>query len=327
MQIKQIPEDFIVKELASIPFTDSGGYAYFLLRKKDWNTMDAVKEIAGRLSISAKKVSYAGIKDRKAVTEQHISIQGVTKEKVLELKIKDVELVFLGYAKEKMNNNMLVGNAFKITLRGLEKEIKNVPKLIPNYFDEQRFGVKARNHLAGKAIIQKDFRKACEYMGISSDGNPVNALIKKRDNAVLSFHAYQSYLFNMVLAEYIKRHAKDVYEISYNAGEMAFGDLSNVRNIALPIVHFDTSFDNDEIKRMYERVLDDEGIRLSDFLVRQLPFLIQSSPSRMALAAVKDFKVINVEDDELNKGMKKQVVGFSLGKGCYATVVLKCMEK
>ncbi|MBU2637607.1 MAG: tRNA pseudouridine(13) synthase TruD [Nanoarchaeota archaeon] len=326
MNIKQTPEDFIVKELASIPFTDSGEYAYFLLRKKEWNTMDAVKEIAERLSIPMKKLSYAGIKDKKAVTEQYISIQGVPKEKVLGLKIKDIELVFLGYAKERMNNNMLNGNAFRITLRALEKEIKIIPKLIPNYFDEQRFGFKARNHLAGKAIVQKDFKKACEYMGISSGGQPVDALIKKRDNTVLCFHAYQSYLFNLVLAEYVKRHAKDSYEVSYNAGTMAFGDVSNVRNIAIPILHFDAEFDNDEVKRMYERVLGDEGVRLSDFLVRQMPFLIQTSPSRMALAAVKDFQSLEFSDDELNKGLKKQTVSFSLGKGSYATVVVKALE-
>lgn len=326
MRIKQIPEDFIVKEIASIPFAGQGDYAYFLLRKKEWNTMDAVKEIAERLNIASKKVSYAGIKDKKAVTEQHISIQGVSKEKVLALKIKDIELVFLGYAKEKMNNNMLQGNAFRITLRALEKEIKIIPKLIPNYFDEQRFGFKARNHLAGKAMVKKEFSKACELMGISSDGNPVNALIKKRDNVVLCFHAYQSYLFNLVLAEYVKRHAKDVYEVSYNAGKMAFGDLSKVRNIALPIAHFDTEFENDEIKRVYERALENEEVRLSDFLVRQMPFLIQTSPSRMALAAVKDYKVISFEDDELNKGLKKQAIGFSLDKGSYATVVVKALE-
>lgn len=327
MKIKQIPEDFIVKELASIPFTDSGDYAYFLLRKKEWNTIDAVKEIAERLSMQIKKVSYAGIKDKKAVTEQHISIQGVSKERVLALKIKDIELVFLGCAKEKMNNSMLQGNSFRITLRAIEKEIKIIPKLIPNYFDEQRFGFKAKNHLAGKAIVKKDFKKACELMGISSDGNPVNALIKKRDSAVLCFHAYQSYLFNLVLAEYVRRHARDAYEVKYNAGKMAFGDVSNVRNIIIPILHFDACFENDEVKRLYEHVLDDERIRLSDFLVRQMPFLIQTSPSRMALAAVRDFKVLGVGDDELNKGCKKQVISFSLAKGSYATVVVKCLEK
>ncbi len=326
MQIKQIPEDFIVKEIASIPFNEQGEHACFLLRKKDWNTIDAAKEIAERLSVPAKKVSYAGIKDKKAVTEQHISIQGVSKDKVLALKIKDIELVFLGYAKEKMGNNMLIGNAFRITLRALEKEIKIMPKLIPNYFDEQRFGFKAKNHLAGKAMVKKEFSKACEFMGISSEGNPVNALIKKRDNAVLCFHAYQSYLFNLVLAEYVKRHAKDVYEVAYNAGKMAFGDISKVRNIALPILHFDTEFENDEIKRIYERVLENEEVRLSDFLVRQMPFLIQTSPSRMAFAAVKDYKVISFEDDELSKGLKKQVVSFSLDKGSYATIVVKALE-
>lgn len=326
MKIKQIPEDFIVKELASIPFTESGEYAYFLLRKKEWNTMDAVKEIAERLSLPSKKVTYAGIKDRKAVTEQFISIQGVPKEKVLALKIKDIELEFVGYANAKMSNEMLAGNGFKITLRGLDKEIRNSPKLIPNYFDEQRFGINARNHLVGQAIVKRQFGRACELMSIKADNSPVNALVAKKEILFFCFNAYQSYLFNLALAEYVRKHASDAVEVDYSIGKLAFGDVSAVKNIALPLIHFDTEYENDELKHIYEKILHDEGIKLSDFLIRQMPNLVQTSPSRTAFVAVKDYKVISFEDDELNEGKKKQVVSFSLPKGSYATIVVKWLE-
>ncbi|MDD4877933.1 MAG: tRNA pseudouridine(13) synthase TruD [Candidatus Nanoarchaeia archaeon] len=326
MKLKQIPEDFIVRELASIPFTDSGEYAYFLLRKKDWNTMDAVKEIAERLALPSKKVSYAGIKDKKAVTEQFISIQGVPKEKVLGLKIKDIELEFVGYANEKMSNEMLQGNGFRITLRGLEKEIRNEPKLIPNYFDEQRFGINARNHLVGQAIVKRQFGRACDLMGIKAENNPVNTLLAKKEILFFCFNAYQSYLFNLALAEYVRKHAKNTAETDYSIGKLAFGDVSAVKNISLPLVHFDTSFENDEVKRIYEKILKDEEIKFSDFLIRQMPNLVQLSPSRMAFVAVKDYNTLSFEKDELNEGLMKQIVSFSLPKGSYATIVVKWLE-
>lgn len=326
MKIKQIPEDFFVKELASIPLKENGKFLFFLLRKKSWNTMDAVKEIASKLGIPNDKVAYAGIKDKNAVTEQYISIQGVSKEAVEKLKIKDIELVFVGYSNEKMNNEMLQGNSFKITLRGLEKEIRALPKLIPNYFDEQRFGTNARNHLVGEAIVKREFGRACDLMQIKADNNPINALIAKKELLFLCFNAYQSYLFNLALAEYVRKHASNVVETEYNAGKLAFGDISAVKNVALPLVHFDTEFENDEIKRIYEKILKEQGIKLSDFLIRQMPNLVQSSPSRMAFVAVKDYKTFSFEKDELNEGLMKQVVSFSLPKGSYATIVVKWLE-
>ena len=325
MKLKQVPEDFIVKEIANVSFS-TGKHAYCLLRKKEWNTMDAVREIANTLKIDYRKASYAGIKDKKAVTEQYVSFEGVSKEQVEKVQIKDIELIFQGYSNERMNTELLVGNGFKITLRGLEKEIRNEIKFIPNYFDEQRFGTNARNHKAGKAIVKREFAKACELMDIRIENEPIASLMKKRDLLVLCFNAYQSYLFNCALAEYVKKHASNVLEVKYNAGTMAFGDLSNVKNIAMPLVHFDTEYENDEVKHIYEKVLHDEEIRLSDFLVRQLPNLIQSSPSRMAFAAVKDYATLEYSDDELNEGKKKQVIAFSLPKGSYGTIVVKALE-
>ena len=79
MKIKQIPEDFIVKEIADIKL-DGGSFAYFKLKKKLWNTIDAVNEIAKVLNVNFNKLRYAGIKDRQAVTEQFVSAEKVSKE-------------------------------------------------------------------------------------------------------------------------------------------------------------------------------------------------------------------------------------------------------
>ena len=64
MKLKQVPADFIVAEINSLKVSDTGKYCAFLLKKKGWNTMDAVNEIATRLGISPKDIRYAGLKDK-----------------------------------------------------------------------------------------------------------------------------------------------------------------------------------------------------------------------------------------------------------------------
>ena len=35
-KIKQIPEDFVVKEIKKLKFKDKGSYSYYLLKKRDY---------------------------------------------------------------------------------------------------------------------------------------------------------------------------------------------------------------------------------------------------------------------------------------------------
>ena len=72
-KIKQIPEDFIVKEINDIILNNDGKYSYFLLKKKNYNTLNAIKAIAKKLKINEKDIGFAGNKDKEAVTKQTIS--------------------------------------------------------------------------------------------------------------------------------------------------------------------------------------------------------------------------------------------------------------
>ena len=38
-KLKQIPEDFIVREISDYEVDESGSYAYFVLKKKNYNTL------------------------------------------------------------------------------------------------------------------------------------------------------------------------------------------------------------------------------------------------------------------------------------------------
>src|SRR3989344_6671605 len=93
MIIKEVPEDFCVKEISKLKIDDKGRYCYYLLKKRNYNTLDAIRRISERLRIDMIRVGYAGNKDKIAVTEQYISIKDY---KIDNLKLKDIELLFIG---------------------------------------------------------------------------------------------------------------------------------------------------------------------------------------------------------------------------------------
>lgn len=321
MKIKQVPEDFIVKEVLNLKI-EGGPYTYFNMKKKNWNTLDAVSEIAKKLNVSDKMINFAGIKDKHAVTEQIVSVFRIGEGKLEALQIKDIEIKILGAGKEKVHTDMLVGNEFVITVRDLDEVNEKKPKHVANYFDEQRFGMGSDNHVAGKALVMKEFKKACEIMKLDAEGNDyVGALRKNPRLLKLIFNSYQSYLFNLALADYVKMKSKKRFEVKSDFGTLVFSDYHD--DVELPLLQFDTELEGD-IKKIYDKIMKDEGLSMKDFIIRQLPDLLSSTLYRKAFAEVEDFSS-ETSNDELNPGKKKQVLDFKLPKGSYATIVVKCL--
>jgi tRNA pseudouridine13 synthase len=149
-------------------------YLLCILVKRNWDTFIAIKNIAKELSKSQDQVKIAGIKDAKAVTAQHITIQHASVEDVIDVCIKDIELRPVGYLRKELSTYYLLGNSFKIRIKdiaNLESTIrKKIAKTkqelelgggIPNYFGHQRFGTtRPITHVVGKALLKGDFAKA-----------------------------------------------------------------------------------------------------------------------------------------------------------------------
>ncbi len=171
--MKSRPEDFIVEEImpdggileidrqTSRPDED-GRFVHFVLQKKDWATSAAIMEIAKRLRCSHKKFNFAGTKDKTAISTQLVSCFQADKEKILSLRIKDIQINGAWAAHDKIRLGSLLGNRFTIRLEGADDS--NVQAIhdeiegrFPNYFGEQRFGSTRRNtHLVGEKLLQDD---------------------------------------------------------------------------------------------------------------------------------------------------------------------------
>jgi tRNA pseudouridine13 synthase len=149
-------------------------YLLCILTKRNWDMFIALRNIAAQLGISTSQIHTAGIKDAKAVTAQHITIEGVSAEDARKIHVKDVQVRPLGYLRNKLSSYYLLGNSFQVTIRGISNSESAIQKRIskvieelgtlggiPNFFGHQRFGTtRPITHVVGKAIIKGDSEKA-----------------------------------------------------------------------------------------------------------------------------------------------------------------------
>ena len=312
-KIKQIPEDFVVKEIPTKEFNekikDKGHYTYFILKKINYNTEKAIQELSDYFRIQRKWFGYAGNKDKIAITEQYCSV----KAKIKNIRIKDIEVKVIGYGNEPISLGDLKKNYFEITVRNIDKKPKKLDKVI-NYFDEQRFGINKNNHLIGKDIIKGNFKEAINKILSNNpelkdfiDKNPTNYIgtLRKLPKKILLLyiHSYQSYLWNKTVNEYL--------QCKYNSEEK------------IPIVGFGTEIKNKILKQIIEDIMKEEDITYRDFIIKQLPELSQEGSERDLFVKVKDLKIGELEKDDLNPGKNKVKFSFYLDKGAYATNVIK----
>lgn len=317
-KIKQLPEDFYVEEVMKLELGE-GDYSYFLLEKKKWNTLDLVEVIAKKLGIKVNRIGYAGIKDRNAVSRQYISIFKINKERVENLKIKNARLNCLGNGRERIFLGRLKGNKFRIAVRDLDKTSEKKIKNVVNYFDEQRFS--GRNILIGRALVKREFSKVVKMLGLKIEGRDYIGTLRGYGGRKLKFFvdSYQSYLFNEAVSEYLRSKYKNYKEVRYSLGEFIFVDIKNFK---FPVVGYLTEFKNKEIEEIYLKLFEKEEINLKDFLVREFNEISSEGVERDLSVEVKNFK-FKSEKDELFKGKFKDILEFELGKGSYATIVIK----
>ena len=184
--IRQTPEDFRVEEVLvdgskaelepKLPsqLTGEGRYLICLLVKRSWDTLLVARKIAKQLGISERRVQIAGIKDKKAVTAQHISIENIRLKQLKRIRVDGIHVYPLHYSPNMIFPHMSFGNMFQLAVRGISHSASVIQERIssivnelrilggiPNFFGHQRFGtIRPITHLVGKALAQNDLEKA-----------------------------------------------------------------------------------------------------------------------------------------------------------------------
>ncbi len=192
-QIRASPADFRVRELERVDAepidADPAAYPHLVCRVelRDWDTNDFARALSDRLGISRERVSWAGTKDKRAVTTQLVSIDGVKPTDLPD--VDGVDITVVGRTGRPVLFGDLVGNAFEVTVRdaiGVDRVDGITGQLaefggtdpptvgIPNYFGQQRFGSRRSvTHEVGLALARRDFEAAVRaYLGSPSDREP-----------------------------------------------------------------------------------------------------------------------------------------------------------
>lgn len=179
--LKQRNEDFLVEEQPLYEPCGEGEHVYLFIEKNGLTTTDAVAKIARAMHMHRRNIGYAGLKDKHAVTRQHLSLwlPGVDEQDVADgvNRINEyherIKVLWFDRHKNKLKRGHHGGNRFVIRVRNVEptqvlraKAVMDVleKRGVPNYVGDQRFGYRQNSHLTGRAILLGDYDVAIEEM-------------------------------------------------------------------------------------------------------------------------------------------------------------------
>ncbi|ESS57066.1 tRNA pseudouridine synthase D [Enterobacter cloacae S611] len=194
--LKASPEDFVVVE--DLGFEPDGEGEHILVRilKNGCNTRFVADALAKFLKIHVREVSFAGQKDKHAVTEQWLCarVPGNGMPDLSQFTLEGCKVLEYARHKRKLRLGALKGNAFTLVLREIssraevESRLKAIAEQgVPNYFGAQRFGIGGSNLQGALRWAQSD------------------APVRDRNKRSFWLSAARSALFNQVVSERLKK--------------------------------------------------------------------------------------------------------------------------
>lgn len=327
--IKVKQQDFCVFE--QLPFVPcgEGEHLFIHIRKTGANTVFVARELAKYFKVKEQLVSYAGLKDRFAVTEQWFGIHVPGKQEfdLTDLSIEGVEVISFKRHNKKLRTGALTGNRFELIIRDVtnlkglyERWEKIVSNGVPNYFGEQRFGIDGGNINAALSLFS---------------GTKVKD--KKKRGMYLS--AARSCIFNDIINERIQNNTFDtlaIGDVVMLAGTQSVFCLEEVDQVIKQRLN-DKDIDitapmwgSGELMtqaqpKIFEQHIADKHPEFSQGLPR---FGLKQERRRIRLVIENaDIEVLSqngvVNDKNEDSTLPTIKVSFTLAAGSYATTVLR----
>lgn len=197
--LKAGPEDFLVEEELGFAPDGEGEHVLARVRKTGCNTPFVAEALAKFAGLPARAVSYAGLKDRHAVTEQWfcLHIPGKETPDFTTFELAGCRILQTVRHRRKLRIGTLKGNRFTLILRDIDNRAAVEQRLpliardgVPNYFGEQRFGHQGNNIRQALAWGRGDIR------------------VKDRSKRGFYLSAARSALFNSVVSERLSRFGR-----------------------------------------------------------------------------------------------------------------------
>jgi tRNA pseudouridine13 synthase len=153
--LKAVAEDFQVDEVLDIPLSGQGEHLWLWVEKRGLNTEDAVRRLSRAAGVPQRAISYAGLKDKQALTRQWFSLHLPGKADPDLARAEDDELRILRQVRHgrKLQRGAHSANGFVLRLTSLEADRAALDARlqqisaggVPNYFGPQRFGYDGGN--------------------------------------------------------------------------------------------------------------------------------------------------------------------------------------
>jgi tRNA pseudouridine13 synthase len=312
-RLRDEPEDFLVEEQLGFEAAGAGQHVLLRVRKRNANTQWIARELARTCGCRPHDVGYAGLKDRRAVATQWFTVpqSRLAPQDWLRIGSGEYQVLEAHRHSRKLPRGALAGNRFVIRIRdaavddaALASRLAVIgARGVPNYFGPQRFGRGGSN--------------------LKRLGEDLRALKPEERGFILS--AARSLIFNAVLAE-------RVGDGSWQRLEP--GDLANLDGRAshFPVEAIDETL-QDRCARLDVhptgplwgrgtppgggRIVQLEQRVAADFsAARELIERAGMEQERRSLR-------LAVRDLEWRREGDTIVFGFRLGRGAYATTVLR----
>ncbi|HBQ77764.1 MAG TPA: tRNA pseudouridine(13) synthase TruD [Erwinia persicina] len=190
--LKASAEDFrVIEDLGYAP-DGEGEQLLVRIRKNGCNTRFVAEALAKFVGIHPRDVSFAGMKDRHAVTEQWfcLRIPGKITPDLTAFELTGVEVLESARHRRKLRTGALQGNAFTLVLRqisdrdAVEQRLQLIARDgVPNYFGSQRFGHEGNNLTMAQRWAADEIR------------------VRERNKRSFILSAARSAMFNQVVSD------------------------------------------------------------------------------------------------------------------------------
>ena len=325
--LRVVPEDFDVREIPAYEPCGEGEHTFFAVEKRELSTPQLVKNIARALGVRSQQISYAGLKDTHAVTEQTLSVWDVPPARLLGLELNRARVLWAKRHTNKLRTGHLHGNRFTIRLRNVHAEAESRAEAIlsvlaergvPNGYGIQRFGNHGDNQRVGWMLLHAD-RDGLRQRGIRSPS------YRQRRFYV---SALQSALFNRYLATRMQQGTWDTLLPGDLAKKHTTGGLFTVEDVAAELPRVAAGEISATGPIYGYKMLEPEG----DAAVLEALLL-----SNLGLAP-EDFRRVKAKgtrrhlrypaaDLSWQMADNALVISFAAPKGSYATMLLRELMK
>ncbi len=354
-KIKAAPEDFIVREVINGKILNEKANLFSLFlnklllscsRKKRFLWFTLVKRDIGTLEVAGllqkrgiKKVWFCGLKDKKAVVAQKLCIYSKDKNKLFKIKSKKFFFKDFEYKDKRVRLGSNDGNYFIIRIRdvsALEQadKIDQIKDRIPNFFGPQRFGsIKLNNHLIGKAIIKREWERACFEIlrsgvrGIDEklrkkwgDWSGIREIIPKFRRGAPEWLLINNLCSGSSFEDAVLQLPKEFLRLWIDAYQSYLFNLTlseiikrNIEAKRVPLVAYNLKLEKwGEIGKIISQIMKRESLSLLDLKIRK------KLRPKVRLRKV----YMGIEDLKIKREKRDLILEFFLERGSYATVFL-----